>query len=143
MIAIAESTPGPLGVNMATYVGYSVSGIPGAVLASLALIVPSLIIIPLLARAFSQFKENRWVQYAFSALRAAVTGLIISAGITLLKGVLYSGQAASASFFSGIRWLEVLAFAVFMVMTHLKLLKKVHPVAFIALGALVGIVFKL
>lgn len=135
MVAISESTPGPLGVNMATYVGYMVSGIPGGILASLALIVPSLVVVPLISMALQQFKDNQLVKHAFSALRAAVTGLIIYAAYLLLKGVLW-GEG-------GIRWIELGVFVLFMVLVQLKPLRKLHPVAFIAAGAIVGMLLKL
>lgn len=146
MVAISESTPGPLGINMATYVGYVVSGIPGAVLASLSVILPSIIIVILLSLVFSRFKENRVVRYVFTALRAAVTGLILSAGVSMLQMSLYKAPAEgtnAAGAFAGIQWIGVGVFVVFLALMHLKPLKKLHPIVFIGLGAVVGVVLQL
>ena len=87
MIAVSESTPGPIGVNMATYVGFRVMGnfgagwsILGAVLATVSLVLPSLIIVVIIAKMMCKYMSNKYVQWAFSGLRPAVTGLIAAAG---------------------------------------------------------------
>ena len=76
MVAISESTPGPIGVNMATYVGFTTAGIPGAVVATVGLITPSIIIILIIAGFLKSFKDSKYVQNAFYGLRPASTGLI-------------------------------------------------------------------
>ena len=135
MIAISQSTPGPLGINMATYVGYTVSGIPGSLLASLAMTLPSIVFSALVARALNQFRENQLVKNAFSALRACVTGLILYAAFVLLSTALYID--------GNIRWLELAIAAGLLIITELKRLKKLHPILFITLGAIIGILLKL
>ena len=85
MIAISESTPGPMGVNMATYVGFTSFGLPGAVLGPLALVFPSLVIIILISKILNKFKESKLVQDVFYGLRPASTGLIIAAGLGVAK----------------------------------------------------------
>ena len=85
MIAIGESTPGPIGVNMATYVGYTTCGIGGAVLATLSLVLPSLIVILVIAKALDKYKSNPLIQNMFAFMRPAVTGLIAAAGFAVLK----------------------------------------------------------
>ena len=85
MIAISESTPGPMGVNMATYVGFTSFGLPGAVLGPLALVFPSLVIIILISKILNKFKESKLVQDIFYGLRPASTGLIIAAGLGVAK----------------------------------------------------------
>ena len=81
MIAISESTPGPIGVNMATYVGYTSGGLPGSVIATLGLITPSIIVILIIAGFYNAFKNNKYVQAAFYGLRPASSALIASAGL--------------------------------------------------------------
>ena len=120
MIAVSESTPGPIGVNMATYVGFETCGIPGAVVATLGLICPSVIIILLIARVLRQFRSNQTVDAAFYGLRPcsiALTGALLN-------------------------WKAVLLGAVLLVLTRgVKAMKKLHPVIFIAASAVVGIIF--
>ena len=82
MIAIAESTPGPIGVNTATYVGFTIAGIPGAVIASLGLITPSFLIILIIARVLAKFRDSKLVKSLFYGLRPASAGLIAAAFAT-------------------------------------------------------------
>jgi chromate transporter len=79
IVAIAESTPGPIAINAATFVGYRVAGIPGAVCATLGVVAPSFLIILAIASVLREFQENLYVQYAFRGIRAAVLALIIKA----------------------------------------------------------------
>ena len=88
MVAISESTPGPMGVNMATYVGFTTAGPAGAVIATLGLITPSIIVILIIAGFLKAFKTNKYVQNAFYGLRPASTGLIAAAGLSVLSLVL-------------------------------------------------------
>ena len=76
MIAVAESTPGPIGVNTATFAGYNAAGIPGAIIATLSLVLPSYIIILAISKALQKFRDNKYVNDAFTGLRPAATGLI-------------------------------------------------------------------
>jgi len=146
MIAISESTPGPIGVNMATYVGYHAEGIPGAVVATLGLITPSVIIVLIVARFLKAFGDNRFVQAAFYGLRPASTGLIASAGIGILSLVMLNRTL----FWQTGNWLDLFRFGsialavfIFVLTNYVKPLKKLHPIVFIAFAAVVGIVFKL
>ena len=82
MVAVSESTPGPIGVNMATYVGFTAAGVPGAVIATLGLITPSIIVILIIAGFLKAFRDNKYVQGAFYGLRPASTGLITAAGMS-------------------------------------------------------------
>ena len=75
MVAISESTPGPIGINMATYVGYNVANIIGAIAASIATIIPALFFIVLIAKFLGKFKDNKYVQAIFYGLRPAVAAL--------------------------------------------------------------------
>ena len=134
MIAVAESTPGPIGVNTATFAGFRAAGIPGAVIATFGLVLPSFLIILAIAGALQKYKSNPLVQNAFSGLRPASTGLIAAAGWSVLK------TALSGANIMGISLPAVLLFAAIMILSNTKKLKSLHPAAFIGLAAVVGIV---
>ena len=85
VIAIAESTPGPLAINSATYIGYKIGGVLGSVFATLGVVLPSFIIIYLISLVFDKFLSLVWVQYAFRGIQACVAFLILSAGFKMLK----------------------------------------------------------
>ena len=137
MIAVGESTPGPIGVNMATYVGFSSFGVLGGICATLSLVLPSLIVIMIVARAMDKYQKNPLVQNMFAFMRPAVAGLIAAAGFAVLKIALFKDAVLS---FQSIDWVAVALFAVMVFLTQWKKLKKLHPIAFIALGAVIGIV---
>ncbi len=146
MLAVSESTPGPIGVNMATYVGFDCGGVLGGVVATLGLVTPSVIVIVLIAMALQAFRTNRYVDAAFYTLRPASTGLIAAAGWSVFVLVLANLDAYRASYQLAdlIQWKNLVLFAVIWVLTNLvKPLKKLHPVVFLALAAVVGIVFRL
>lgn len=139
MIAVSESTPGPIGVNMATYVGYAQGGVLSAVLATLSLVAPSVIVICIIAGMLEKFQSSRIVQDAFSFIRPAVTGLIAAAGWSVFEIALFNGGVS----FGTINWLAVAIFAVVLTCTQLKKLKKLHPIVFILAGAVLGIIFQM
>ena len=144
MIAVSESTPGPIGVNMATYVGFETAGVPGAVVATLGLICPSIIIILLIARVLKQFRESKTVDAVFYGLRPCSIALIAAAGLLVARVTFLNQDALAAGFNPAelLRWKELLLAAVLLVLTRfVKPLKKLHPVVFIALSAAVGILF--
>lgn len=151
MLAISESTPGPIGINMATYVGFTVAGVPGAVVATLGEVTPSIIVILIVAAILKSFRDNRYVNMAFYGLRPASTGLIGAACVTVVFEVLTGIQILSADgvlvnrFALGgnlIRWQGVILAAVLLVLTNcVKRVKDWHPIVFIAFSAVVGVVF--
>ena len=144
MIAIAESTPGPIGVNMATYVGYTTAGLPGAVIATLGLITPSVIVILIIARVLAAFKDNKQVQHAFYGLRPASTGLIAAACMEVLLIALCdkTAFAASGNILDFFQWKGVALALVLVVLTNkVPKVKNLHPAAFIGLAAVAGILF--
>ena len=146
MLAVSESTPGPIGVNMATYVGFDCAGVLGGVVATLGLVTPSVIVIVLIAMALQAFRTNKYVDAAFYTLHPASTGLIAAAGWSVFALVLVNLDAYRASYRLAdlIQWKNLILFAVIWVLTNLvKPLKKLHPVVFLALAAVVGIVFRL
>ena len=140
MIAVGESTPGPIGVNMATYVGYTTYGILGGLCATLSLVLPSLIVIMIIARAMDKYQQNPLVQNMFAFMRPAVAGLIAAAGYAVLKIALFH---EAEPFLGSISWIAVALYAVLVALLHMKPLKKLHPIVFIAAGAVVGIILKM
>lgn len=146
MLAVSESTPGPIGINMATYTGYTVAGVPGAVLASVGIILPGLALVLIITAMLEKFRKNRYVEGAFYGLRPASVALITAAGllvakITFLDEVLLEAYSGGG-FLSLISWKAVILAAVLLVLTRwFKPTKKLHPVVFIAASAVVGIIF--
>lgn len=135
MIAISESTPGPIGVNMATYAGYQTAGICGALCATLGLVTPAIIVLLLVARVLDAFKDNRFVNSAFYGLRPAVAGLIGAAGITVAKSSLIN-LAAEGGF---LRMLEIPSVCIFiLVFVSMKTFKG-HPIWYLLASAAAGI----
>lgn len=151
MIAVSESTPGPIGVNMATYVGFRVMGsygaawsVPGAVFATLSLVLPSLILIVIIAKAMNKYMENKFVQRAFSGLRPAVTGLIAAAGWSVIElALLDLTDFDITRFWEAINIPAVIIFAVVLFFAMFKKTKKLHPIVFIGACAVLGVVLKL
>lgn len=153
MIAVGESTPGPIGVNMASYVGFVtgmqdkgiLTAILGAVTATMGLITPCVIIILIVAAVLKSFRNNRYVNSAFYGLRPASTGLIAAAGFTVVSTNLFLSDVwAQGNYMGAFNWKGiVLAVALWLLTNVVKKTKKWHPIVFIAFSALVGIVFKM
>lgn len=144
MIAISESTPGPLGVNMATYTGFQHSGVLGSICATAALVFPSVVIIILISKFLEKFRSNQYVDRAFYGLRPAVMGLIGAAGFSVLIGALFHSATLEelhlATLSSQIGIEECIFFVLLLFATHKW---KKHPIFYIVAGAVVGIVFAL
>ena len=139
MVAISESTPGPMGVNMATYVGFTTAGPAGAVIATLGLITPSIIVILIIAGFLKAFKTNKYVQNAFYGLRPASTGLSVLSLVLLHKDAF----AASGKITDLISIRSIVLLAVLYYFTAVcKKTKGLHPVAFIAASAVIGVVLR-
>lgn len=144
MLAVSESTPGPIGINMATYVGYAVGGIPGGVVATLGEVAPSIIIILIVAAFLKAFRSNKYVERAFYGIRPASTALIAAAGISVLLLCLVDTAAYQTGGLAALlNWKGLILFAVIWVFTNpVKATAKKHPIVFIAFSAAVGIVFR-
>lgn len=152
MIAVSESTPGPIGVNCATYAGFHAAGIPGAICATLALTLPSYLVITVVVRVLQRFQESQTVQNVFTGLRPAVTGLIAAAGWSVISIALFQ---AENGIFGFLDWKALLLFALLFVLCQSKLVLKkregkadlrlmdLHPLCYIGLAAVAGILFKL
>ena len=149
MIAISESTPGPMGVNMATYVGFHtgsltggpVGGMVGGVVATLGLVCPSIIVILIIAGFLKKFRESRGVDAVFYGIRPASTALITAALVEVCAIALVNTSAAfgTVDFF---HWKGIILAVAVFVCLQVKPLKKLHPIVFIAASAVIGIVFQ-
>ncbi|MBR2916871.1 MAG: chromate transporter [Clostridia bacterium] len=138
MIAISESTPGPIGVNCATYAGVDALGTFGGIISTFGLVLPSLIIILLVAKAMEKFKNNKFVNYGFYGIRPAVAALIALAFVDVAKTTLFNFELLGKGNFLNIG--SVILFVIMFFLTNK--FKKVHPIVFIGISALVGILFK-
>jgi chromate transporter len=153
MIAVGESTPGPIGVNMATYVGFVtgmknggvMAAVLGAVAATIGLVTPSMIVILIVAAILKSFRNNQYVNSAFYGLRPASTGLITAAGISvLLSTMVIIGAAEDLSHTFTLNWKGIVLAILLWILTNVvKKTKKWHPIVFIGFSALVGIVFQM
>jgi len=133
MIAISESTPGPLGVNMATYTGFLTNGIIGGILATLGLVTPSIIIIIIISKFLTKFGENKIVKKLFYGLRAGVIALILLSSFNILKEALFFEDFS----------LKIFEIGLFIVLLILLQKTKLHPILFIFISGIIGFVFSL
>ena len=141
MIAVSESTPGPLGVNMATYVGFITKSVAGGILAPLGLVAPSIIIILIVAKFYNKFKESALVKDIFYMLRPVSTALIFVAGISVLKiAIMKAGvEFGLPNLPAGLNIKVIVLMAVLAVLN--KQIKK-HPIIAIVASGAVGIVLQ-
>lgn len=144
MLAVSESTPGPIGINMATYVGYTVAGVPGSLAATIGTIVPGIILVLVITMVLDKFRNNQYVEGAFYGLRPASTGLITSAGLLVAQITFFNFELyhQTNSIFSLFDYKAVILAIVLLIFTRgVKSTKKLHPAVFIGISAVVGIVF--
>ena len=147
MLAISESTPGPIGVNMATYVGFHTAGIPGSIIATLGLIAPAILVITIIAGFLKKFRESRVADSVFYGLRPASTALITAALIQVCTIALMFHEVPVPEY--GViktqlfYWPAIALAAAVFVCLQIKPLKKLHPIVFILISAAVGILFKM
>ncbi len=148
MVAISESTPGPLGVNMATYIGYQIGsqqgeffGILGTLIAPLGLVTPSVIIILIISKILKKFRNSKYVEFAFYGLRAASVGLIASACLGVAKIAFFNLDATGNELLSYINIKSIiLSVIIFICVSKFK---KIHPIFFILAAAVIGIIFQM
>ena len=144
MVAISESTPGPIGINMATYIGYELYGIPGALVVTGAQVLPSIIIILIIAHFLKSFRDNPFVKGSLAFLRPVTTGLILVPVIQVIMFTLINcpeslSVLTTLEGWKGLfNWVSLAAYGVFV---FLLFKVKLHPIGVIILGALFGIVF--
>ena len=139
MLAISESTPGPIGINMATYAGFHAAGLAGGIAATLSLVLPSLIVIVIIAKILDKFNENPYVKSSFAMIRPVVTGLIATAVCGIFETALFTASDGSFQF----PVFSLILCALFFIAMNLKKLNKIHPFFWMVAGAVVGLVFQM
>ena len=140
MIAISESTPGPMGVNMSTYVGFTSAGLLGGVVSTLGLVFPSVVIVVIISKFLEKFRQSKVVDSVFYGLRAASVALITAAMLQVMRIALMNHMLPDG----GVQmfyWPAIILAAVIFVLIRYSPLKKLHPILFIAASAVVGVVF--
>ena len=135
-VAVSESTPGPFAVNMATYVGSEVGGVLGSVCATLGVVLPSFMVILIVAKCYDRFRQSRVVKGCMSGLKPAVVGLIGSAILSIAITVFFPAGLSLSVFATPSFYVSAAIFAVMLVLA----LKKVHPILIICLSAAIGII---
>ncbi|MBQ8072503.1 MAG: chromate transporter [Clostridia bacterium] len=134
-IAVSESTPGPFAVNMSTYVGMTAGGLFGSFCATLGVILPSFIVILIVAKSFEKFRNSKIVSRCMSGLKPAVVGLIGAAAVSVGKTVFFPDGISLSVFSDAALYVSL---AVFALMTVLAF-RKVHPILIICLSAVIGL----
>ena len=138
MIAVSESTPGPLGLNMATYAGFKTLGTFGGIVSTLGLVIPSIIVICLIAKFLDNFNENRFVKGAFAGIRPAVCAIITASVLGVCKVSLFAEHEGA---YTPLFKLIVLCIIVFALL-QVKKLQKFHPAWWLLFAAIIGIVLR-
>ena len=128
MVAVSESTPGPIGINMATYIGCELYGVIGGILVTFATVLPSLIIILVIAKFFDKYQEKPLVKSVFTCIRPVSAGLIAIAAYEVLK-------------ISLIQPFSIVRLCIYLVAFSLLMIKKMSPIFVMILGAIAGILF--
>lgn len=144
MIAISESTPGPIGINMATYIGYELYGIPGALIVTGAQVLPSIIIILIIARFLRSFNDNPFVKGSLAFLRPVTTGLILVPVIQVITFTLINPPESLSVLKTLEGWKNLfnpIPIAGYAVFAFLLFKVKAHPILVIILGAIFGMIF--
>lgn len=145
MIAVSESTPGPIGINMATYVGYSVGsekfgiigGTLGGILATTALVLPSLVIIMIIAGFLQKFRQNKLVEKTFFCLRPATIGMLTVSLIAMMSPLFFNFAASGIFEILNLKVIVLFGLLLFGILKFKK-----HPIVYLAIGAVAGIIFK-
>lgn len=143
MIAVSESTPGAIGINIATFAGFKSYGFPGAILATISLITGPIIIVLIISRMMAKFKNSQTIENMFTTIRPATAGLILGAMSSVMVITLFDVDLfrASGNIIDLLRPIPIALFAVFLF--ALIKFKKIHPLAIIAISAILGVVFAL
>lgn len=142
MIAISESTPGPIGINMATYSGYMAAGMLGSLIASLSIILPSVIIVILLSKLLVSYSQDKRVLNAMYGLRPASLGLITAAAFALLKVSVFTFETFVETR-NILDIIDIKALILFVCLLVARIFyRRIHPIIFIVFAGIVGIIFK-
>lgn len=134
-VAVSESTPGPFAVNISTYVGSVTAGFFGSVCATLGVVLPSFIVILLVAKVYQAFKTNRYVKGVMSGLTPAVVGMIGASLISVGTTVFFPQSVSMSVFSTAAFWISVVLFGLSVFLSH----KEVHPIIVILIAAGLGI----
>lgn len=139
MVAVAEAMPGPIGINIATYAGYTAAGIPGGIIATAALLLPSMTIALIVAKLLTRFRESSLAESALYGLRPAALGLIAAAGITVFSLVIFGAEVRhmTVEYFLSPDIITLIFAAVLFLATNLL---KLHPIIYLAISAVAGII---
>ncbi len=142
MIAISESTPGPIGINIATFAGYSAGGVLGSIVSSICLIIPSMLIALIMSGVLKKFNDNKFVKWGFYGLRPAVTALIAFAayGIVIITFFNFPLYQETGNLWDMFNVISLGIFAFLFVFTRKV---KIHPAFYLGIAAVLGIIFKL
>lgn len=152
-VGVAESTPGPFAINLATFVGVTAGsstslgvwgGLLGAIVATVAVVLPSLVIIIVVTKLFARFKTSKVVQGALYGIRPVVVGLVLSAVFTVGCTIILPNldfANINAQSFDGFRWIPLVLMALYFVLSRVKIKgKKIHPVLLILSAAALGVI---
>ena len=144
MIAVSESTPGPIGVNMATYAGFTAHGVWGGIIATTGLVLPSVIVVLLVASFLTKFGESFYVKSAFYGIRPVVAAMIAVAGYGIFKYSVIAFDKINSlnTILSAINLKALLLFTILIILTNVKGIRSLHPIAIIFFSAVVGIIIK-
>ena len=137
MVAISEATPGPIGINVATYVGFEQAGIIGGIVASLGTVFIPFIFIMIIIRALNKYYKTKAVQAVFTALRATIIGLILTAAFNIASITLFDINLLSSDFINALNYRAIL---IFIVILYGFMKYKKHPLLYIGAGALMGLI---
>lgn len=124
ILAVVEMTPGPVAINSATFLGYKVAGVLGSIVATTAVVLPSIVVILIIAHFLSKFKNSPYVEWAFKGIRPVVLGLIVTASLTVSKNSI----------------LDIKSFVLMIVLFYLTSFKNLHPILTIVIAGVVGAV---
>jgi chromate transporter len=140
MLAISESTPGPIGINVATYIGTELFGIPGAIVATLGEIMPSIVVIILIAKFFARFQEKPLVKSIFQTLRPVTSGLVLSVLVQVFVMAVLDLPRFTQNY--DFRYFFNLpSLLIFALSLGILFRTKLHPVFVVILGAVLGVIF--
>jgi chromate transporter len=136
-IAISESTPGPFAINIATFVGFNQAGILGSIFATLGVVLPSFIIIIIIAKAFSKFATNKFVLGFLRGVKPVVVGIIFSVAVSFILQNVFSFSFKELGDFI-FKWSTIIIFIVVFAMT--RIWKKIHPIFIVLVSGIMGLI---
>lgn len=140
LVALSQVTPGPIAINAATYVGYNVAGIPGAILATIAVSLPSFILCMLVLLFLDKFKTNSYVTALLAGIRPATVGLMASAFLFMAQTAMFPDYDNSTSFAQNLTHTDYIALAIFIITFALILLRKFGAITLTLAGGAMGVI---